>query len=70
MEKIYFIFRKLLKNKLILKSIYYFWFFLGSIFILSGLGNFFSDNNETIGLVSFLVGIVIITILGKYEKIF
>jgi hypothetical protein len=70
MDKLYSQLLKLLKNKILLKIIYYFLFFWGSLFILSGLGNFFSDSDEIIGLVFLIVGIIIITLLLKYEKIF
>ena len=70
MKRIYFIVNKLFQNKLIIKTIYYTLFFLGSIFILSGLGNFFSNNNESVGLIFLLIGFVIIILLWKYEKIF
>jgi uncharacterized membrane-anchored protein len=70
MDKIYLRLLILLKNKFLLKIIYYSLFFLGSIFILSGLGNFFSSSDEVIGLIFLIIGIIIITLLWKYEKIF
>lgn len=70
MDKIYLQLLKLLKNKFLLKIIYYSLFFFGLLFILSGLGNFFSSSDEVIGLISLIVGIIIITLLWKYEKIF
>jgi hypothetical protein len=75
-KKIYRIIIVLIKkfnnNKILSNIFYYSLFFIGSVLILAGLGNFFSSNSfkEFTGFLSFMIGIIIIIIIWKYGKVF
>tara|TARA_R110000796_G_scaffold39386_1_gene98309 strand:- start:1883 stop:2458 length:576 start_codon:yes stop_codon:yes gene_type:complete len=64
--------KKFNNNKILSNIFYYSLFFISSLLIISGLGNFFSPNlfDQLFGLVSFSIGTIIIIILWKYEKVF
>jgi hypothetical protein len=72
MNKIILILLKFLKSKVTLKIVYYFLFFIGSILIFSGLGNIFSSDmyDEFFGIIFLTIGLIIIILLWKHEKIF
>ena len=72
MNKIILILLKFLKNKVTLKIAYYFLFFIGLMLILSGLGNIFNSDSyhEFFGIIFLTIGLSIIILIWKYEKIF
>ena len=72
MKKIIGIIKRLFKIKLFANVFYYSLFFLSSLLILSGIGNYFSDNSfdQSFGIICFLIGVIIIALLWKYEKVF
>ena len=72
MNKIIGIIKRLLKIKLLANVFYYSLFFISSLLIISGVGNYFSTNSfdQAIGISCFLFGAIIIILLWKYEKVF
>ena len=72
MKKIIGIIKQLLKIKLLANVFYYSLFFLSSLLIISGIGNYFSANSfdQSFGIICFLIGVIIIVLLWKYEKVF
>ena len=72
MKKIIGIIKQLFKNKFLSNVFYYSLFFVSSILIISGIGNYFSTDifDQAIGISCFLIGAIIIILLWKYEKVF
>ena len=72
MKKIIVIIKHLFKSKFLSNVFYYSLFFVSSILIISGIGNYFSTDSfdQAFGISCFLIGAIIIILLWKYEKVF
>ena len=72
MNKILGIINSLLKIKLLANVFYYSLFFVGSLLIIFGIGNFFGANSfdQDLGITCFFIGSIIIILLWKYKKVF
>ena len=72
MKKISEIIKRLFKIKLLANVFYYSLFFVSSLLIFSGIGNYSSTNSfdQGFGVICFLIGSIIIILLWKYNKVF
>jgi len=72
MKKILGIIKQLFKIKLLANVFYYSLFFVSSLLIFSGIGNYFSTNSfdQDFGIICFFIGSIIIILLWKYKKVF